>query len=133
MAARRRITPIAVDQPVAPTLILGAEVALDVGPAPEHGDTKAIHATLGAGRRVWVDIQDTWQLKFKQVSIAQPLQLCIDKRQASQPAWSARPALASAAAVVLLHCRCCDSRAWTTAPGSMSRMSSTQHTTGAST
>lgn len=77
-AARRRITPIAVDQPVAPTLVLGAEVPLDVGPAPDQGDTKAIHATLGAGRRVWVDIQDTWQLKFKQVSLAWPvLQVCV--------------------------------------------------------
>jgi hypothetical protein len=69
-ASKRRITPIAVDQPVAPTLVLGAELPLDVGPAPDQGDPKAVHDALGAGRRVWVDIQDTWQLKFKQVSSA---------------------------------------------------------------
>lgn len=74
---------------MAPTLVLGAEVALDVGPAPDQGDTKAVHATLGAGRRVWVDIQDTWQLKFKQVSMARPLQVCIEP--ASQPAASDQP------------------------------------------
>jgi hypothetical protein len=63
----RRITPIAVEQPVAPTHVLGAELPLDVGPAPDQGDVKQQHATLGAGRRIWVDIQHSWQLKFKQV------------------------------------------------------------------
>jgi hypothetical protein len=64
----RRITPTAVDQPAASAGgLLGAEAPLDVGPAPDQGDVRAVHPSLGAGRRVWVDIQNTTELRFKQV------------------------------------------------------------------
>lgn len=65
----RRITPIQVDQPPvdAHVAFSGVEPPLDVGPAPDQGDAKAAHPTLGAGRRMYVDIQDAWQIKMKQV------------------------------------------------------------------
>lgn len=76
----RRITPVAVDQPVAAqgkfaTSGLGAaEGPLDVGPAPDQGDVRSVHPKLGAGRRVYVDIQASGELKFKQVQM--PLGPC---------------------------------------------------------
>lgn len=81
----RRITPIAVDQPVAPAHALGVELPLDVGPAPDQGDIKAVHPTLGAGRRVWVDIQGSWQLKFKHVSAAASVELTASSTRAQRP------------------------------------------------
>jgi hypothetical protein len=72
----RRITPVAVDQPDGgqglPVHSLAFEGPLDVGPAPDQGDVRAVHPELGAGRRVWVDIQSNWQVKFKQVRCLAP-------------------------------------------------------------
>lgn len=60
--------PIAVEQPAAVSnSLIGAELPLDVGPAPDQGDVRAVHPTLGPGRRVWASIQDSWEVKFKQV------------------------------------------------------------------
>lgn len=67
MAVRRRITPIAVEQVAPDAAFLGPEVPLDIGPAPDQGDVRVVHPQLGAGRRVWVDTQDSCVIKFKQV------------------------------------------------------------------
>jgi len=69
MAVRRRITPIAVEQVAPDASLLGPEVPLDIGPAPDQGDVRAVHPKLGAGRRVWVDTQDSCVIKFKQVRV----------------------------------------------------------------
>lgn len=68
--APRRIAPIAVEAPSAAAADAAVQEApLDVGPAPDQGDPRAVHPKLGAGRRFWVDIQDSYELKFKQVVV----------------------------------------------------------------
>jgi hypothetical protein len=69
----KRITPIAVEpEPGAPGFGCadGAEQPLDVGPAPDQGDARAIHPKLGAGRRFWVNIQDSYELKLDRVRVS---------------------------------------------------------------
>ena len=66
---RKRITPVALEQPAAVSnSFLGVELPLYVGPAPDQGDPRAAHPSLGAGRYVFVDIQEQYEIKFKQVS-----------------------------------------------------------------
>jgi hypothetical protein len=65
---RRRIVPVAVaPQDQAPSLAaFDDEQPLVVPPPPAQGSSKTI-STSGQGRRIWVDIHNSIELKFKEV------------------------------------------------------------------
>jgi hypothetical protein len=82
---RRRIVPVAVaPQDQAPSLAaFDAEQPLVVPPPPAKGSSRTISAS-GQGRRIWVDIHSSIEVKFKEVSNQVPARAATDVKQASR-------------------------------------------------